>query len=337
MDKFSLGTFPTRLERLAALSTPECELWVKRDDLTNAEYGGNKVRKLEYLLADARAHKAERILTIGAVGSHHVLATALHGARAGLAVGAILVPQPRTQAAVDTLRAGLAAGLEAYPCPSAARVPLVLARVMRRRDYLVPPGGSSPVGSLGYAEAVGELARQIRGGEMPEPEVMVVALGSGGTAAGILAGIAKHGLRARLVGVRVVDARVTSRAATLVLARAVARRIGARASASALWRLLEVADTELGAGYGHATASGEKAMVRALEAGLDLDTTYTAKAFAGALRLVEQRAARTLLYWHTLSCAPMAPLLARAPHERELSEGLRRLFAPASRPPPGGA
>src|SRR5215472_6673366 len=98
-----LGSYPTPLEPLEALSRPGCSLWIKRDDLTNPLYGGNKVRKLERLLADAKQRGAQRILTVGAVGSHHVLATAVFGRRAGFEVEAVLVPQPRTAHAVDDL------------------------------------------------------------------------------------------------------------------------------------------------------------------------------------------------------------------------------------------
>ena len=127
----TLGTYPTPIERLEALSRPGCGLWVKRDDLTSALYGGNKVRKLERLLADAKEKGAERILTVGAVGSHHVLATAVYGKRAGLAVEAVLVPQPRTDHVVDDLRADLAQGMKAIPASSYAHAAV---RIAARRS-----------------------------------------------------------------------------------------------------------------------------------------------------------------------------------------------------------
>jgi 1-aminocyclopropane-1-carboxylate deaminase/D-cysteine desulfhydrase-like pyridoxal-dependent ACC family enzyme len=104
--RLSLGTYPTPVHELTQASRGGCSLWVKRDDLTGEAYGGNKVRKLEYLLADARARGATRLVTIGAVGSHHVLATTLYGRREGFAVEAALVPQPRTDHVVEVVRAG---------------------------------------------------------------------------------------------------------------------------------------------------------------------------------------------------------------------------------------
>src|SRR5258706_16390178 len=92
-----LGQFPTRVHRVDGLAPPGVELWVKRDDESGVEYGGNKVRKLEFLLAEARARGARRLCTLGGIGSHHVLATALYGKRAGVDVeaGGVSPPPPR--------------------------------------------------------------------------------------------------------------------------------------------------------------------------------------------------------------------------------------------------
>src|SRR5262245_61649799 len=83
-----LGRFPTAVARLDGLLPPSVELWIKRDDESGVAYGGNKVRKLEFLLGEARARGARRLVTLGAIGSHHVLATAIYGKQAGFAVDA---------------------------------------------------------------------------------------------------------------------------------------------------------------------------------------------------------------------------------------------------------
>src|SRR5690349_596563 len=90
----ALGRFPTRVERVDGILPPAVELWVKREDESGTLYGGNKVRKLEFLFGDARARGCTRLETFGGWGAHHVLATALYGAQAGFRVGATLVPQP---------------------------------------------------------------------------------------------------------------------------------------------------------------------------------------------------------------------------------------------------
>src|SRR5271165_1348381 len=148
----TLGRYPTPVERLDELSGQESSLWVKRDDRTNEIYGGNKVRKLERLLADARARGARRIVTVGAAGSHHVLATTYFGAREGFAVEAVLVPQPRTDHVVEVLRAAVGLGMTPFPVSSwAAAVPAIVRRVARgaRETRFFMLGGSSAVGAMG--------------------------------------------------------------------------------------------------------------------------------------------------------------------------------------------
>jgi D-cysteine desulfhydrase len=328
----SLGTYPTAVQELTQASRGACALWVKRDDQTASLYGGNKVRKLEYLLADARARGATRLVTIGAVGSHHVLATTLYGRREGFEVEAALVPQPRTDHAVEVVRAGLGHGLRALPAGGYLGVARRVApRVLGREAYFVMVGGSSAVGSLGYVDGARELARQVRAGEMPEPDVVVVALGSGGTVAGIAAGLELEGLRARVIGVVVAEPAWFVALRARRLARACLRRAGGRGQRGWLDRRLAIDRRWLGAGYGHATEAGARATEEAARAGLALDPTYTAKAFAAALAEVEALrdagAPQTVLYWHTLSSAPVAPLLAGAPEEAALEPGVRRLFA----------
>ncbi|MDP9149111.1 MAG: pyridoxal-phosphate dependent enzyme, partial [Myxococcota bacterium] len=112
-----LGRYPTPVERVAlsfVRPSDEAELWIKRDDRTHEVVGGNKVRKLEWLLADARSRGARRLVTAGAAGSHHVLATTYFGRREGFDVEAVLVPQPRTAHVVDVLRASLGLGLRPF-------------------------------------------------------------------------------------------------------------------------------------------------------------------------------------------------------------------------------
>jgi 1-aminocyclopropane-1-carboxylate deaminase/D-cysteine desulfhydrase-like pyridoxal-dependent ACC family enzyme len=324
-----IGRYPTPVQPLTLLSTDRCELWVKRDDLTNDAYGGNKVRKLEHILERARERAARRIVTFGAAGSHHVLATTLHARRAGFEVAAILAPQHRTEHAVKNLRVALALRLQAIPASSMALAAVVLPTVLRQGDFVVGPGGSTLHGTLGYVDAAFELAGQIDAGAMPAPDLIVVALGSAGTAAGLLAGIASNGgnvssLRAtRLVAVRVVSPVLMGRQRALGLAFRAALHRQRRASWSELAARLTMEANFLGAGYGHATAAGDRATELAAREGLTLDQTYTAKTFAAALDCVDKSGAARILYWHTLSSAPLEPMLADAP---QLPPELDRLF-----------
>jgi len=308
-----IGRYPTPVERIDGLSNAHTTLWVKRDDQTGAAYGGNKVRKLEHLLEEARRAGARRLLTIGAAGSHHVLACTLYGRSAGFEVAALLIPQPYSAHAVDNLRAGLACGLHATPVPSPANVPRVLAGQRRADDFVMGPGGSSPGGSVGYIDAVKELAQQVEAGELPMPDAIVVALGSGGTAAGLLAGCVALELPTRIVAVRIVSPWWMGALRVLALARKTARAASLEVSLAQLFRALELKRGFLGRGYGFATAESERAAALAAPQGLTLDPTYTGKAFAAALALVDERRYRTVLYWHTLSSASLEPHLASAP------------------------
>jgi D-cysteine desulfhydrase len=321
----ALGHYPTPVERVDALSTAHAELWVKRDDLTHDVYGGNKVRKLEYLLAGAAARGAKRIVTVGAAGSHHVLATTYFGTRQGFDVEAIVVPQRRTDHVVEVLRAALALGVRPVPVRSWGAATLAALRRTAwqgERTCFFALGGSSVLGSMGYVAAARELAAQVREGRMPEPDHCVVALGSGGTAAGLATGFAAEGLKTRVVGVCISRPTGVLRALSTVLARACATRTGHKS----LRPRLTIDTRFLGAGYDSPTAAGEQATRDAAGAGLVLDPTYTAKAFASALWHVRAVRGRVVLYWHTFSSAGLGLLLEGALEEARLPAALKRLL-----------
>lgn len=338
-----LGRYPTPITELThaaeAAGLPRGSLFAKRDDLTSDVYGGNKVRKLERLLDEARARGARRLVTVGAIGSHHVIATAIFGKLEGFEVDAILAPQADSPHAQNVARVGATLGFTPYPVGSFAAVPLAVARRLRGPAYLIPPGGSSVTGSLSYVDAGLELGRQIDAGECPRPSSVVVALGSGGTAAGLLVGLERAGLLVgsdgsppvELVAVQVVDPPFGSASATLALALAVQRRLGTRLGRALIARMshsLRVVRGYLGAGYGSPTEGGARATTLAALDGLTLDPTYTAKAFAAALdEAAARRGPGPVLFWMTLSAAePFERLLSQAPPLDALDPRLRRLL-----------
>lgn len=305
----SLGVFPT------PVSVPLAEmprLVVKRDDLASDIYGGNKLRKLERLLGAATQAGAKRIVTLGAVGSHQVVATTIYGRREGFEVEAVLVSQPASEHAEANVHAALALGLRAHTAAAWALAPPLVASRLGRDAYFVPLGGSSALGSLGFVDAAAELAGQVARGETPEPDVIVVASGSGGTVAGLAVGLEKAGLRSRVVGVAVSPPVPFLRIMTSRLARATAKLAGLdRASASRAVARITIDGRWLGRGYGHRTDAGTEAIAIAARGGLVLEPTYTAKAFACALDMVRKDASRQVLYWHTLGASSTAHL-ARA-------------------------
>ncbi len=339
---------PSPVYRFSAAELPGGELWVKDDGRLNPRYGGNKVRKLGRVLARAEREGFRRILTAGAAGSHHVLATTLFARERGLATAAVLGPQPFTEHAELTLTCALRWGLEPYPVRACSELVLTQLERRQRGDFLLPIGGWGVPGSLGFVDAAHELAAQVRAGALPTPDLIVVALGSGGTAAGLLAGSAAAGLDATLSAVSVFTRSAwAARGLVVPLAARLAQVTGQRVGWRALTRALRIDTAELGAGYGHGTAASESATAIGARGGLELDPTYTAKAFAAALRLLgcpeipavpagrpallpfatarDDRPLR-VLYWHTLSAIPLGPLLERAPGRAAPSPALRSLF-----------
>lgn len=286
-------------------------IWVKEDGaFGSGGWGGNKVRKLEWLIPDARRRGRRSILTFGGLGTNWGLATALYAREHGLETALALVDQPVD----DHVRAQLAR-LEASGARihrthtkrrTVAMLPWLLARNARggRPPYLLPAGGSSVVGALGYVEAAMEIAAQIEEGSLPEPAHVTVPVGTGGTAAGLGLGFQIAGLRSRVVGVVVNDqlrldapvfARLARRTAALL------ERRGARLGPLQLEPdMLDLTRDQIGAGYGHRTEAAERAAGLAAEEGLSLDPVYTAKAMAGLLALREEgRLGDPVLFLHT--------------------------------------
>lgn len=334
----SLARLPTPVEPLEAVSSRlGASVWVKRDDQTALRYGGNKVRKLEYALGEALKRGADAVITTGAAGSHHALATALFGAELGLTVHAVLVPAHFTPHAEDNLHALLVAGAEVHPVRSSAAVLPKMASLAARarlrgghRPVLLPPGGTNTAGVIGHIEAGLELVRQMEADEIPEPDAVFVPLGTGGTAAGLAVGLAAAGLTCRVIAVRVVPRAVANRPLLGRLVQGAVRHLRSVDNrfpdvADDAMGLITIEHGELGDGYGVPTSQARVAKrMMAEHAGLELDTTYTAKTVAAMTRLARaELAGQTLLYVHTLSGAPLDPRVRRAP---TLTRNLRRLL-----------
>jgi len=315
------GTYPTPVEWLEPLSSASTALWVKHDDLTNAQYGGSKVRKLGPLFEDAKYRGATRLVTLGAVGSHHVLATGIFGKHAGFSVQAVVMPQPQSCHVLQTARASIGQGVRMIPVTSYREAMREMATCQEQGAYAIPTGGSNRLGTLGLVTAAAELEAQVHAGLLPEPNLIVVALGSGGTAGGLCAGLVRTRLRTRVLAIAVAEPVKVFAERAHVLANelldpALRRNLAAR---------LEVDRSYLGDGYGFPTPKSVHAAREAARVGLVLDDTYTAKAFAAALDRVALGQKQTVLFWNTLSSASLEPLLANAPEEHELAAEIRQL------------
>ncbi|MFP4623138.1 MAG: 1-aminocyclopropane-1-carboxylate deaminase/D-cysteine desulfhydrase [Gemmatimonadota bacterium] len=305
-----LGEWPTPVARIDRLPDGfEGELWVKYDDRSSPRYGGNKVRKLEYLLADARERGAGRIITTGVVGSHHCLATAVHARAVDLPVTLVVFPQPDTPHARQLTALNEAWADEVRRCSSPATQPFAEAAVRWRRrserPYVVPGGGSNALGTLGYVTGALELAEQVEAGALPRPDTITVAAGTLGTLAGLAIGAALTNLTDRIVGIRIVPVTIGN---TVVLARLVEGAVRLLEEAGVrvpdprfvLDRVQLVGDW-IGAGYGSPTTWGDDATAWFHDQGLHLDPSYTAKTAAGLLARLPADREGVHLYWHTLS------------------------------------
>jgi D-cysteine desulfhydrase len=291
--RFPLIDAPTRIQRLERLEgalglANGTRLWVKRDDL-GLGGGGNKLRKLEYLLGAALAEGCDTFVTIGGIQSNHARLSAAASARAGLACELVLAHMvPRDD---EEYRRGgnvlldgifgaklhLADGPDAWPFAEARAEQL---RAEGRRPYLVGAGGSSPIGCLGYAGCAAEIAAQESEAGLRFARI-VVANGSSGTHAGLAAGFAAMGMDpARVKSFTVLAPLDLARAATLDLAR----RTLALLDPDARIEGVDVAGEHRGEGYGIATdAMLDAVRLMARTEGLLLDPVYSGKAFAGFL------------------------------------------------------
>jgi D-cysteine desulfhydrase len=366
-----LGDWPTPLD---AIEIDGRTIWVKREGESSRRYGGNKVRTLEAWLGHLRASGAQRIWAMGAYGSNHVIATVLHARALGLEAGAIVFPQPASEWAIENAAALIGTGCPIIRLRTVIEVPFAGLAVaagdwsvaaLRRnlgddiaswsgatlgrllgidlgtRSIVMPPGGATPLGTLGALSAAFELAEQIAARAAPPPRRIVLPIGSTCTTAGLVAGFAlAHAIGAWrwpvpvVHGVRVTPWPVTSRTLIVRLAKRTLARIASLGgpTISLPDPQLVVDGRELGGGYGVVTPRGEAAMRvlaprRASANGSAhatpetgeaprLDGVYSAKAAAALLRLHRQGIG-PLVFWATKSSvllpAPQRSALDAAP------------------------
>jgi 1-aminocyclopropane-1-carboxylate deaminase/D-cysteine desulfhydrase-like pyridoxal-dependent ACC family enzyme len=320
----ALSAFPTlpfvatsslieSMPRLAArIGAPAGSLLIKRDDAIAFGFGGNKVRKLAFVAARAKAEGADTLITAGGVQSNHARATA--AAAAWLGMRAILVANGQAPArpSANALLDELLGAAVVYVASREERTPTMTAiadrlRAEGRKPFVIPIGASTPLGALGYVLAVAELVDQI-----PPPDVIIHSTSSGGTQAGLVAGCRLLGLKTRVIGISADEA-------TAVLAPQIDEIVGGvedllkvRLNADATNEQVRlkpdatyynVDDRFVGEGYGVPTAASREAIeLAARTEAIFLDPTYTAKAMAGLVAYVRGRRfdeAQTVLFWHT--------------------------------------
>ncbi len=344
----TLAQLPTPVQRLRRLGAELNidHLYVKRDDLSGELYGGNKPRKLEFILGDAIRSGAKEVMTFGGAGSNHSLATALYARQVGLRSISLLDPQPNARCVRENLLRSHQCGAELHLCgtelgPRINR-PLVylsaVCQVMRcrikngRRPYVVPTGGSSLPGIAGFVNAGLELKRQISDGEMPEPDYLYVACGTMGTTAGLILGLKAANLTTRVVSVRVTSKKSVNTRAMLGL---ISRANSLLHSLDRSFPLFQfsAADIDIrhdcfGRRYALYTEEAMEAvsLIRERE-DIKLDGTYTGKALVALIKDAENRVLRgkSVLFWNTLNSRPHPESTADLDY-RELPRPFHRYF-----------
>ncbi len=294
---------PTPVEPLPRLSAhlQGPRLLVKRDDQTGLAFGGNKTRKLEFLVADALAQHATLLITGGAAQSNHCRQTAAAAARFGLACTLVLTGDPPDRRSgnllLDTLLGAHLVWTGSQNRDEVMRQVEAEARAQGQRPYLIPYGGSNQVGALGYVFAMQELLEQDI-----HPDWIILASSSGGTQAGLMVGARLFGFQGRILGISIEKPEVALRQDIIAdLATRTARYLDQNFTFTPEDVLVN--DDYLGQGYGVMGPAEEEAIrVFARQEGLLLDPVYTGRAAAGLLDLIRQgffHSGETVLFWHT--------------------------------------
>jgi len=312
-----LADLPTPLERMERLSAQVgAEIWVKRDGLTHPMYGGNKIRKFEFVFGDLLRKKARAVLTGGGLGSHHTLAAAVVARQFGVQAVCSYYCQPLGEEVYRNLQLSVPLGIDAHFCGDYAGLALSFvgqyARWLLRTGrppYFIYPGAPGTLGVLGYVNAALEIKAQLAQQRVPDPKAIFVAVGSCGTFAGLLLGARLAGLDCPIVGVRVIEEDVANRpkiARMVNKAGRYLRRLDPSIPPVEVRpEAVDLRDGYLGPGYAHPTDKARQTVDQVAQAeGLPLETTYTGKAMAALLDHAGSHAGARLLFVDTFAESP---------------------------------
>jgi D-cysteine desulfhydrase len=287
--------------------------YIKRDDLTGETYGGNKVRKLEFLLGKALADGVKEVVTFGYAGSNHALATAIYARKAGLKATSVLLPQPNAHYVRRNIRAAVAAGARLKLKPNDKAIAGWVTTdqffgILRtgRRPMLIPAGGSSPVGVVGFINAGLELAEQVREEILEKPDRIYMPISSMGSAVGLYMGLQMAGLHIPIHAVRVVEEKYTNTTKLKKLlskTNAFLHELDSNIPIISLdTDLLTLRHEYIGNGYAQFTEKGmESVRFMAEKMKIPFEGTYSGKAFSCAMDdgMKGELRGQKVLYWNT--------------------------------------
>ncbi len=345
LPRLAFGEFPTPVEKLAGLChrINKDNLYIKRDDLSSLSYGGNKVRKLEFLLADAKKRGARRIITSGGAGSNHALATAHYAKQVDMKAVLMLYQQPNSHTVRDNLLMDLYSKAELFHHDTYPEHLQAFEDAVRqfevadgRPPYIIPLGGSATLGAIGYVNAGFELAKQIDACEIPLPSRIYVAMGTMGTTAGLLLGLKAAGVKTHLNAVRVVPTHVADMDKCHILFRQTNELLCEMEPSFPYCTIkpedLTIYDDYFGEKYGMFTPEAMAAVALLRESdGIALDGTYTGKACAAFLDDAHSNSAESMLFWHTKNSRLFPPGAIKADYQM-LPISLHRYFTEPVQP-----
>ena len=334
-----LGDLPTPVHRITDLEEAVGidALWVKRDDISASDYGGNKIRKLEFLLGAARQNNCSTVITFGGFGSNHALATSIYCRKLGLDCVAILTPEPATDAVRSTLRYHQLLGTRLEAANTYEDLRLIASRVSEsvgpKFCYEVPFGGSSWLGAIGFVNAGFELQAQINSGQVAHPDRIYIGCGTAGSAAGLALGLMLAGIPSSIQAVQVTPDSMRPDRLFHELFQTTNRELNARDKSIPLLNEAEsgteIRSDQLGEGYAMPTDAGKTAQkLIQTGAGLPASLTYTAKSMA-ALMADAGRGMLTeknVLFWNTYNSQPY-PELPEDESWQELPEDFQPIFS----------
>lgn len=324
-----IAALPTPVEALSFSSNG----WIKRDDITHSEYGGNKIRKLEFTIAEAKRRGAKRIVTFGAIGTNHGVATSMLCQQNGLECVVYVFAQPVTPTVVQNLKLMQAFGAKLVYKGSLAKTVLAFYLSpyrLKSNSYCLFAGGSNVFGTLAFVNAAFELKQQIENGDCPAPETIVCPVGSSATLAGLTYGCQLAGLSCKVIGVRVVPEKLgpldaCSEGTVSRLMHGVHKWLSQHLTEPLPTPCKPHIDHQyFGDGYGAATAKGLAAIEQFSDAGYKLEQTYSGKAAAAFLdQLVLGKG--PVLFWHTYNSRIMKER-ANAVNASDLPKPLRQFL-----------
>ena len=309
--------FPTPIIKLSHTSdTLGAPVWIKNDGALATPYGGNKPRKLEFLLRDALNQAKTTILTRGGLGSNHCLATICSAKHTGFDPVVYLDWQRLNDHVQHNILCDYYFGAEMiYSQDRNHGLKKIQARLdSDSKAYYIPTGGSTPLGTVGFINALFELKEQINSNQLPLPDKIFVPLGSGSTCAGLLAGVMLADLDIEVNGIQVY---IENDQTVLTLAKQSLELLQNLDpdipvfSENEMKGHLVTSDQFYGGDYGIVTHEGIKALQMVFKDGIQLETTYTAKTFSGLIdhcRKFPLDSDQNILYWHTFNSHDLAPI-----------------------------